>query len=367
MTTEPIQLDPYEQAARNMRAIREGAYSDEEFDVFETDAAAFRAGADASAQRAGYEDAAEYLTASSMLLARDAGFSVVRLSDVTPEAPGALLIGQLDPAGHTILFGTGDTGKGVIASHWIVELVRAGHRVMVLDYEAHPDEWARRVDALGDERIRSAVLHVTPPWRGSLWDHADQLRDLARSFRATFVVVDSIVTACKTDPLSAETPGMYAGALTSLGIPALSIAHVNRADDARYPFGSVFWHNLARFTWHVARRSSEGHVVLLTNRKHNNYPYQGKHELTIEWWDNLPREVRSKRFAQALADRIAEALADGPLAVQDVVDQLNAEVDDASERVKADSVRAALRRGMKNLPKRFTLSGTGDDPLWSLA
>ena len=59
----------------------------------------------------------------------------VSLRDVRSAPPPPLLVGRLDPFGHTLLFGPGGIGKGALASIWIVCAVRAGHRVLILDYE----------------------------------------------------------------------------------------------------------------------------------------------------------------------------------------------------------------------------------------
>lgn len=297
--------------------------------------------------------------------ARDAGFDVKCLADVVPEAPRPLLLDRLAPDGHTILFGTGDTGKGVLSSDWIARLEDDGRVVLVLDYEDHRDEWTRRLDSLGGALARANVYHVVPPWKGAIWDHADELRRLAKSLGINYVVIDSIVVACRgNDPIDSETPGLYKSAIDHIGVGGvLSLGHVTKADDLRYPFGSIFWHNLARVTWSAKKTGTEGHRLILQHRKHNNYAPMGRFLVTVEWIDNLPREVRSEHYSVALADRIEEALADKPLTVAGIVTALNDEEDE--EKVKANSVRTALRRGITSTPQRFTVSGEGQAAEWS--
>ena len=175
---------------------------------------------------------------------------------IPDDPPLPLLLDRLDPEGHTILFGPGGAGKGVLTASWIVGLVNAGRKVLILDYENHPSEWSRRVGGLGGDDARRAVVHVAPlssSWngqRGAIWHQADEIRALAQEHKPDVLVIDSIVMACAgADPMKPETAALYAGALERIGLPALSLAHVTKTEDLRYPFGSAFWHNFARTTW----------------------------------------------------------------------------------------------------------------------
>ena len=275
------------------------------------------------------------------------------LSEITTAPAPPTLLGRLDPEGPTVLFGEGGVGKGIMAASWIVGLVGLDHRVLLVDYEGHPGEWARRVNGLGGAEAREAVMYVAPAgpnWqgkRGPLWSHADDLRELATEHGATFVVVDSAVPACgATDPLKPEAAGQYAAGLERIGRPSRTLAHVTKAGDGRMPFGSAFWHNLARVTWSLAR---DGDSLLLVNRKANNYPWMGRHAVAFTWHDGVLGEVSERPYSLALADRIAEVLADGPLTVAEIADQLKAE----GESEKADTVSKTLRRHRD----RFTLEG----------
>ncbi len=269
-----------------------------------------------------------------------------------------------------MLFGAGDTGKGVLACAWIVGLTADGHRVLVLDYENHPSEWSRRIRALGGIEATDRVIHVAPTgpaWRGprgAIWQQQGELRELADATGATFVVVDSAAVACGgADSLKPEAPGQYFPALRYLGRPSLTLAHVTKGDDLRYPFGSVFWHNLARVTWSAEKIGAQGHQVILSHRKGNNHEHQGKQLVTITWWEGLPAEVREETFNVKLALLIKAVLrAEGPLPVAKIVAALNADLDEGDPRIKPDSVRAALRRGLRTIPKVFTVK----DEVWSI-
>lgn len=278
--------------------------------------------------------------------------------DTSPAAPPFL--GRLDPEGHTILFGTGGVGKGTLAARWIVGLVAIDHRVLLVDYENHPGEWARRVAGLGGTAASESVMYVAPfsaEWqgkRGPIWTGARDLLDLAIEDGSTFLVIDSIVPACGgTDALKPEAASQYTAALELLGRPVLSLAHTTKADDLRMPFGSAFWHNLARVTWSMV---SESDGALLVNRKANNYPHLGRYIVTPTWYDGVLGEVSERPYSVVLADRIAEVLADGPLTVAEIASELSAE---SSEKVRPDSIRAALRRD------RFRFTPEGEK--WALS
>lgn len=291
-----------------------------------------------------------------------------RLSDIDRSSAPALLLERLDPVAHTILHGTGGVGKGTLATHWIGGLVRDGGRVLILDYENHPEEWARRYFGLFGLDGLDRVFHVAPlagSLPGPIWDRVLEIGELMDNLTTTYVVVDSIVTACGgADPMDPGTPARYAGALQAIGGPFLSLAHVTKADDMRYPFGSIFWHNLARVTWSL---SKDGEQLMLTNRKANNYANQGRTSLTVTWLDNLPREVSERPYSAVLSDRIDEILDGGSLSAAAIVRRLNEEVDDDEQTVKSDSVRKALRRGLRTDPRRYTITGTGDSAVWAKA
>ena len=293
------------------------------------------------------------------------------LRDVPHAEPPELLLGRLDAEEDTVLFGAGDTGKGVLACDWIVRLTQQGHRVLVLDYENHPTEWSRRIRSLGGANAVERVVHVSPTgpsWggpRGAVWQQQAELRQLADAIDATFVVVDSAAVACgAADSLKPEAPGQYFPALRYLGRPTLTLAHVTKGDDLRYPFGSVFWHNLARVTWSAEKVGVQGHQVILSHRKGNNHSHQGKSLVTITWREGLPGEVWEETYNVRLALLISAVLkAEGPRTVSQIVTSLNGDLEEGEARIKPDSVRAALRRGLRAVPKQFTVAGE----VWSLA
>src|SRR5262245_26422680 len=84
------------------------------------------------------------------------------LSEISTAPAPPLICDRLDPHGHTILYGTGGVGKGVLVTSWIARMVAEGHRVLLVDYENHPEEWARRYAGLRGAQGVEAILHVAP-------------------------------------------------------------------------------------------------------------------------------------------------------------------------------------------------------------
>ena len=310
------------------------------------------------------EAAAEYDEAAG----QRARLAARPLSEIDPSPAPPLFLDRLDPKGHTMLYGTGGCGKGTLATWWAAQLVRQGHRVLLLDYEDHPDEWARRYAGLAGSEGADRIVHVAPlaaafrGTRGPLWATEREFRELAAEIDATYLIIDSVVTACGgSDPTDPGTPARYAGALQYIGLPALSLAHVTKADDLRYPWGSVFWHNLARVTWSLAK---DGERAILTNRKANNYAKAGRVVVTVTWSDGRPVDILEHSYTLALAERIDEVLGEAEATVPDIVRRLNEDADEDEQHVKADSVRAALRRGLKIAPPRYAVAGNGDGARW---
>lgn len=290
------------------------------------------------------------------------------LPEISTEPPPPMLLGRVDPLGHTMVYGTGGVGKGTLVSSWVLGLLHERKRILVIDYENHPEEWAPRIASLGAGDLMSSVMHVAPltaSWggkRGPLWAAIEDLRALVVEGEIDIAVIDSAVMACAgVDPLDAEAPALYAGALEYLGVPVISLAHVTKDHDLRYPFGSVFWHNLARVTWSL---HASGGVTLLTHRKRNRYAKVPTMQVEVTFGaDGLPVDVWERSRDEALTRQISRLLGAQELTVTQLVEALEDELGDEDE-VKADSVRKALRRGLRANPPRFDVIGSGVSAKW---
>jgi hypothetical protein len=264
----------------------------------------------------------------------------VALNTISTDPPAPMLIDRLDPLGHTILYGTGGVGKGALSCSWIVKLVQDGQRVLILDYERHPEEWSRRIAALhrgvhDSDRVR----HMVPA--DSIHKAAADIARVCAKHEIGVVVVDSAVMACGSDPLKPEAAADYAAAILDIGRPVLSLAHVTKVDDARYPFGSVFWHNLARMTWSLSGDDGE---VLLKHRKHNNYQGLGTFSLTVTWSEEGQlREVWEKGYSQTVLQRALDEMPPEGATLAELQTALN---DGDHKQVSRETLRRTLVRAM---------------------
>ena len=281
----------------------------------------------------------------------------VRLDTVEPVAPEPLLAGRLAPRAHTILFGDGDIGKGTLACHWALELVRQGLTVLVVDYESHRDEWTWRLDGLGGLEGRAGVYHVAPieaGWRGALWEHLEVMRAAIEATGADVVIVDSLAVACRGyDPKDDATASSYCAAANGLNVSVLSIAHVTKAGGGKWPYGSVFWHNLARVTWNM---SAHQLGRLLRCRKSNAYEKPRLQMVTITWLDGRLGEVWEKPYAEALSDAVLDILSDTPKTRAEIDTALEEMRDEDDEPVKKNNVKVVLGR----LRRRGDIALEGD-------
>lgn len=307
--------------------------------------------------------------------AEDAAFAklgTMLLSEVPTDPSPPPLLSRIEQEGHTILFGDGGAGKGLLTCDWIGRLVRHEHlRVLIVDYEHNQREWSRRMFGMGYDECREAVMWLSPYAAGyqhppqPLWEIRDQLRLAIKRHRADLVVVDSINHALVNgDPVDASVAGRYSGVAASLGIPVLSLAHVNRSQDHSKPFGSAGWHNGARMTWSLEKEST--HAVL-TNRKANNHAPFPKVMVEVLWRDNLPVNLSETTYHETLGEKINRLL-EHPKTEGEIVKALNDEAAqsdyDGHKEIDQKSVNRALNRGLRGNSKRPTPLFTKAGAAW---
>lgn len=115
------------------------------------------------------------------------------LSEVEVDEPAPLRLGRLDPDDHTILFGDGGAGKGVVSAWWAARLSQEGETILIVDYERHARfEWRPRVAAFGGDLTR---VYIAQPDK-AIWDIASDLAAAAEAIEATWLFVDSVGYAC---------------------------------------------------------------------------------------------------------------------------------------------------------------------------
>jgi len=113
--------------------------------------------------------------------------------------------------------------------------------------------------------------------RSRLSDQVEHIHRTVDEYGIKVAGIDSVSWACGGDAESMETVSQYERALSDIGIATLNAAHTAKHSDQNKPFGSVFWHNMARSSWQMRQtreKPGEVHIVLL-HRKAN---YRTRHE-----------------------------------------------------------------------------------------
>jgi hypothetical protein len=281
------------------------------------------------------------------------------IHDVSDDPPQPLLLDRLEPEDHTILFGDGGTGKGVIAAWWVARLTRDhGMKVCILDYEAHARyEWKPRLRQMGGNLD---LVFISQP-DNAIWDVAKQLREEMLALDIDYVIVDSVTYACMGQEVEkSATAVKYSHAINNIGFPTLSLAHTTKTDaDPKHPFGSVFWSNGARMTIGVVAKE-DGRLIQA--KKVNARAAFAPQVIDWKWASEMgPSEVPSTLDERpekvAISPRIAVALASGPMTIAELVVALEA---DGGGATKDASIKAALERG-----EEFTSDGK-KPATWSL-
>lgn len=304
----------------------------------------------------------------------DESFIAEWASDVELVEPEPLLLGFLEPVDYTVLFGDGGTGKGVVAAQWVADLTSGRNLaepwvVLLLDYEQNTVmEWAPRVKKFGGDLARLRVIQAA----GAIWDHADRVRDEAQRASeahggaSVYVVVDSIGYAIGDAKLEdSGTATKYKKALNDIGRPTLSLAHTTKqsADSARWPFGSIFWHNNVRHTISITKAGGDEDPRILSNKKANRRGEFAPVEVDWSWVrgdlpDRLDFSAATPKAASTMT-RIATALANGPMTINEIVVAL---ANDGGEAVNKGAVAQALGRATEfssdgKKPARWSVFG----------
>jgi len=270
------------------------------------------------------------------------GLQFIRLVDIEPRYAEALRCGRYDPVDHTVLFGDGGTGKGIVVAYDVARLTREGETVLIIDYERHADtEWRPRIEAAGGELDR--VFIVQPD--GPIWDVADEIVDGIAELSVTWAVLDSVAYACVgMEPEKSITAIRYSMAIARFPVPIISLAHTTKVDaDPKHPFGSAFWSNGARIT--IGMSAPDEHTRLLKNRKTNQRAAFAPIEVDWSWSETevLPPTLIEKRAVLTVADRAWDALA-RPLTSEALLLSVNA---DGAKPTTLGSLKVMLSRSRR--------------------
>jgi len=194
----------------------------------------------------------------------------VDLSEVEDEETPLLFAPFLVENGANMLFGDGGTGKTFFCLRLALSLATGkpflGFKpkepagTLFIDYEDNAKSASYRLSrlcadpALGLDPVQAKkFIRYFNPQGAPLASITPALKKIIREHSIGLVLVDSVASACGSEPEKAESAAQYYNALQSLGVTSLSIAHVPKTEGGKQDkaFGSVFWHNLARNTWNI--------------------------------------------------------------------------------------------------------------------
>jgi hypothetical protein len=244
----------------------------------------------------------------------------------------------------TIAFGDGGSLKSYLALYAAGRLAAEGIQVLMADAElGGGDHHDRLVRLFGEPGPTVHYLRCERP----LIDEADRIRREVRRLAIDFVIYDSIAPLCGGPPEAAEHATAYFRAVRQIGVGSLHVAHINRSENGdQKPFGSSFWHNLARATFFVkqASASTDGREVNVGvfQRKANLGPVRPaigfrfgfETERTTVTRVDLA-DVEDLAGSLPLWQRIASLIKRQPMTVEAIAEELGA---------RLDSVQKAVRR-----------------------
>lgn len=296
---------------------------------------------------------------------RGQGAIDLRDAECPPADDTFRVLGFHIPKRHpSIIFGDGGSLKSLVAGLAIGgRLAEMGERVGLFDWELGPeDHKARLVRLFGADAPEITYVRCERP----LVHDVDRLARIAREHDLSFGIFDSVAFACDGPPEAAEAAAGYYRARRQIGIGGIDIAHITKGDNGdQKPFGSAFWSNGARATWHVKRAEghgdSDGVDLLVTPRKCNLGPLRPAFGLRVTFGDRItidPADATAvDDFAAGLPiwQRVAGVLkSSGPTPLHAIADAVNA---------KPDSIERVLRRDKR----RFTcLNNPSGVRVWAL-
>ena len=296
-----------------------------------------------------------------------------------------MLLGEILPRDQpTVFFGDGASLKSYIALYAGLCVALGDNfpgehgrvtdfgRVLYLDFENVGQRgFRRRIARLFEGLGLEPVPGVFDYWDGRgipLTNQIDALVAKVRKDNVRLVIIDSAAPAAGGKPEDSDVSLAFFNALAKLHTTTLLIAHITKDGDNLKPFGSGFWHNMARRTWYVQRAALEGADdidVGLYCRKVNDGPTPYPKALGVRFHGRSgPVTVYHKSFIEV--DRTLDRLRAMPLRLRDALTNgaLSAPAIASALGSKPETVQSWLKR----YPDQFVSMGSedGGPAVWGL-
>lgn len=268
------------------------------------------------------------------------GSAEVQLTgDVDVAAQARWLIDPLVQLNNpSMIYGPGSSGKSwfgqylaVLADHGMSAggMAVEPSKVLYLDWETDQAELGSRITMIRRGLGLEGTSHI---WyramNQGLASDLEAIRTIVVDRGITFVVLDSLGSACMGEPESAEVVLRMFSALRSLGVSSMCIDHTNKEG---HLFGSVFKFNSARQIWEIKKHQEpdEDKLVFgLFHRKANNSKLIKDIGFTITFGEGRVtferKDVKDTSLEEhmRIVDRIEGLLRRGPMTVPDLADML---------------------------------------------
>jgi hypothetical protein len=209
------------------------------------------------------------------------------LSNISDEESPIIFPPFLVQDGANLLFGDGGTGKTYFCLRLALSLAtgkpflgfspKEVGGTLFVDYEDNEKTASYRLSRLCagpdlelDPRIAKKHIRYLNPRGAPLYSIVPAVKKIVEEHNIALVLVDSVASACGSEPEKSESASRYYNALKSIGVTSLSIAHVTKSQGAPQDkaFGSVFWHNLARNTWNLqGEEEAQDELAMIAGQK----------------------------------------------------------------------------------------------------
>jgi hypothetical protein len=266
----------------------------------------------------------------------------------------------------SVIFGDGESGKSwwtyaVALSIALGEPLAGNYppsktaAVLIFDYESGRDMARLRVGrllrGLGKEEGKPEIYY----WDANgipLVDQVEPLRRYIRDMKIGLMICDSGGPACGGSPEEAQAAIAYFGAIGSLPCTTVTICHTTKATygqkgDPERPFGSVYWHNLARRTFFVKPDHSDPstlRLALISKKLSNGIPrhppfgfvfsFDGEEGIGPVSCDELDyRGVTSFSSLVPLTERVELMIKQGPMQFAELMKEFEMRGDQGASRL----------------------------------